>query len=125
LFWRSNRRHMQKRIYLAIFILWLGSLACMQSAPRAATHLPPTKAAADPVEAQRLQQLEQSTALECEVIAAALNVRECGGIDCSVIGWLEYGWTVQAERSPSSAWLKITRGNLTGFVRADYLTCGE
>jgi len=112
----------KKRIYLAIVLLWLGSLACFmqtQPAPRAATHLPPREAApaAEPI-------ATASGSLDCTVNTHALNVRDCAGLQCSAIGWLEYGWIVKAERSSGSArWLKITRGNLTGFARADYLTC--
>jgi len=112
---------MIKRIILTLSFLLLGSLACMQSAPSAATHLPPTKAA----RSLTVANTASSSAEDCTVNAQALNVRDCAGLDCSVIGWLEYGWIVKAERSNGSAWLKITRGNLSGFSRADYLTCNS
>lgn len=109
---------MTKRIYLAIVLLLLGSLACMQSAPSSPTH-PPTKPAT--------QALTMATiaASSCTVNTHALNVRDCAGIDCSIVGWLEAGWTVKAELSSGSSWLYITRGELSGFARADYLTCNS
>jgi uncharacterized protein YgiM (DUF1202 family) len=107
---------MTKRIYLAIVLLLLGSLACMQSAPSSPTH-PPTKPAT-----QAAQSITES---ECKVIATALNVRDCGGIDCSIVGWLEAGWTVKAESSKGSSWIYITHGTLKGYARADYLTCNS
>ena len=114
----SNRRLMTKKIYLAIVLLLLGSLACMQSAPSSPTH-PPTKPAT--------QALTMATiaASSCTVNTHALNVRDCAGVDCSIVGWLEAGWTVKAELSSGSSWLYITRGELSGFARADYLTCNS
>lgn len=113
-----NRRHMTKRIILALSFLLLGSLACiMQSAPST-----PTQPTNQP-KALTLATATASTELTCKVNTHALNVRDCAGIDCSIIGWLEDGWTVQAELSSGSSWTYITRGNLSGFARADYLTC--
>lgn len=107
---------MTKRITLALSFLLLGLLACMQSAPSSLTHLP-TKA---PLSAEP----GSMPGTDCTVNTHALNVRECESSHCSVIGWLEYGWIVKAEAgAPGSAWIKITRGNLSGFARADYLTC--
>lgn len=109
---------MTKRIYLAIVLLLLGSLACMQSAPSSLAHLPTMPAT---------QALTMATiaASSCTVNTHALNVRDCAGIDCSIVGWLEAGWTVKAELSSGSSWLYITRGELSGFARADYLTCNS
>lgn len=91
----------------------------MQSAPSTPTHLP-TKAAAEP----GTKAPGSMPGTDCTVNTHALNVRECESSHCSVIGWLEYGWIVKAEAgTPGSAWIKITRGNLSGFARADYLTC--
>ena len=113
-----NRRLMTKRITLAIVLLLLGSLACMQSAPSKPAH-PPTRAAAQ--SAQSTHAINES---ECTVIATALNVRDCGGTDCSVIGWLEAGWIVQAEPgSVGSSWIYITHGTLKGYARSNYLLC--
>ena len=104
---------------IAMLSLWLGSLACMQSAPSSPAHSP-TKAKA----------LELATAtarpqLSCTVNTHALNVRDCGGFECSIIGWLEAGWIVKAEPVSGSRWIYITRGELSGFARADYLTCNS
>ena len=107
---------MKKRIYLAIVLLLLGSLACMQSAPSKPAH-PPTRAAA-----QSAQSTHAITESECTVIATALNVRDCGGIDCSVIGWLEAGWIVKTHPT-GSGWLYITHGTLKGYARSNYLLC--
>ena len=104
---------MTKRIYLAIVLLLLGSLACMQSAPSKPAH-PPTRAAA--------QSAQSITESKCKVIATALNVRDCGGIDCSVIGWLEAGWIVKAQPT-GSGWLYITHGTLKGWAHSNYLLC--
>ena len=115
----SNRRLMTKKIYLAIVLLLLGSLACMQSAPSSLTLQAPTKPAT-----QSARAAQSITESECKVIATALNVRDCGGIDCSVIGWLEAGWIVQAEPSSiGSSWIYITHGTLKGYARSNYLLC--
>jgi uncharacterized protein YgiM (DUF1202 family) len=106
---------MTKRIYLAIVLLLLGSLACMQSAPSSLAHLPTMPAT---------QAAQSITKSECTVIATALNVRDCAGVDCSVIGWLEAGWIVNAELS-SSSWIYITHGTIKGYARSDYLTCNS
>ena len=106
---------MTKRIILALSFLLLGSLACiLQSAPSTPTH---------PTEQPKALTLATASPSTCIVNAHALNVRACAGIDCSIIGWLEDGWTVQAELSSGSSWTYITRGELSGFARADYLTC--
>lgn len=112
-----NRRHMTK-ITLALSFLLLGSLACMQSAPSSPTNPPTT---------QPKQTLISEPGIVCTVNTHALNVRDCGGFDCSIVGWLEDGWTVQAQPGsmPGSSWIYITRGNLSGFARADYLTCNS
>ena len=113
-----NRRLMTKRITLAIVLLLLGSLACMQSAPSKPAH-PPTKPAT-----QSARAAQSITESECKVITTALNVRDCGGMDCSVIGWLEAGWIVQAEPgSIGSSWIYITHGTLKGYARSNYLSC--
>lgn len=91
----------------------------MQSAPSKPAH-PPTRAAAQSAQSTT----HAITESECTVIATALNVRDCGGIDCSVIGWLEAGWIVKAQPT-GSGWLYITHGTLKGFARADYLTCNS
>ena len=89
----------------------------MQSAPSSPTH-PPTKPAT--------QALTMATiaASSCTVNTHALNVRDCAGVDCSVIGWLEAGWIVKAQPT-GSGWLYITHDTLKGFARADYLTCNS
>lgn len=108
---------MTKRIILALSFLLLGSLACiLQSAPSTPTH---------PTEQPKALTLATASPSTCIVNAHALNVRACAGIDCSIIGWLEDGWTVKAQPGsmPGSGWIYIRRDSLSGFARADYLTC--
>ena len=106
---------MTKRITLALSFLLLGQLACfMQSAPSTPTN-PPTQPKALSV---------ATAASSCTVSTHALNVRDCAGFDCSIVGWLEDGQTVKAELLGSS-WIYVTRGKLSGFARADYLTCNS
>ncbi len=111
-----NRRHMTKRIILALSFLLLGLLACMQSAPSSPTY-PPTKPATQPARAITAA----ATEITCSVNTHALNVRDCAGFSCSIVGWLKDGQTVSAELG--SSWTYITRGKLSGFVRSDYLNC--
>ena len=112
-----NRRHMTKRIILALSFLLLGLLACMQSAPSSPTY-PPTKPATQPARAAEPGSMPGA---DCTVNTHALNVRDCAGFSCSIVGWLKDGQTVSAE--PGSSWTYITRGKLSGFVRSDYLNC--
>lgn len=63
---------------------------------------------------------ESPNLLYCTVTSTALNVRECAGIDCQIIGWLRAGQFVIVSASFSQDWANLSAG---GWVHSNYLTC--
>lgn len=60
----------------------------------------------------------------CTVTAYALNVRNCGGVDCLVIGTLTEGDTLTILEL--GEWLQVqTDDGGTGYINGAYCTTGE
>lgn len=58
--------------------------------------------------------------LVCTVTAYALNVRQCPGVECGVIGWLTRGESVSVQNQ-RGAWYDIG----AGWIHSKYCKKGE
>jgi len=58
----------------------------------------------------------------CTVSAQSLNLRECSGLQCTVIAWLSHGDVLAVEETDHD-WIKVTTpAHQTGWVHSKY--CG-
>lgn len=58
----------------------------------------------------------------CTVSAQSLNLRECAGLQCTVIAWLSQGDVLVVEATDHN-WIKVTTpADQTGWVHSKY--CG-
>jgi len=118
---------MQKR--RTLFILALAAallLACSltnATTSGAAVLNTPTGAATASQHAQPMQS-PTPRPTRCTVTAYALNVRNCGGVDCLVIGTLTEGDTLTILEL--GEWLQVqTDDGGTGYINSTYCTTGE
>lgn len=114
-------------LYLALLLIGGAPVALnMVTVPQAVKAAQPTtqpsqapSEPAGPVK-QAITGTQPPAPLACLVTAEALNVRNCPGIDCAVIGWLQAGQVVNVTRLAPNGWAQL---NINGWVNSSFINC--
>ena len=116
-----------------LVVLVLASLACSLTDPAPAPHQASLAAATTPSPRPTSEPTPTPTASPtqadggghvCAIVADALNVRACAGLDCAVIDWLLHGQTINAAPA-GPGWLVLTLADgRAGYIAARYCDFG-
>jgi hypothetical protein len=114
---------------LVLVVLTLAGLACSLSAPSQAANLGAAIPTASPSPTSEPTPPPTPTASpqpdpggRCSVIAHALNIRACPGVDCAIIGGLLLGQTVDTAPA-ADGWLQLADGG--GYIVGRYCKDGS
>ena len=107
---------------LILLILVVPSLACSLTSPPA-KHANAISMQAPPT-AQIATKAVTSTAtpITCVVTATVLQLRECGGVNCTVKDWLAQGSVLSVQQTVNGWFQVTTPTNESGWVNSKY--CG-
>ena len=107
---------------LMLLVLVISSLACSLTSP------PENRADEISIQAQPTAQIADelimptSTPTTCVVNATVLQLRECGGVNCTVKDWLDQGLVLSVQQTVNG-WNQVTTPtNENGWVNSKY--CG-
>ena len=123
-----------KRLYLALLILALLTLACsldtsaLQGQDRPAVTTGPQTGTPHPSPTPLPFPTKPNLPITCTVSAAeALNLRDAPGMDGNVIAWLVSGEILTLSSDPPvGVWVKVTTaGNVTGWVNSNFCEVTE
>ena len=129
-----SRTQPPTRLYIALILLTLGSLACTLTAQATSKQAAlASVATVQPTSNQLVSKISPTPAASltpaggavCIVTAQALNVRACPGVDCAVIAWLRSGQAVNAAPA-GPGWLLIDLADgRPGYIAARYCDGGQ
>ena len=107
-------------LLLSVFFLLACSLTTPPQAPQDTLAQSSKQNLATPVPDPQL--IPHTIPATCTVSAQSLNLRECAGLQCTVIAWLSRGDVLAVEETDHD-WIKVTTpAHQTGWVHSKY--CG-
>lgn len=120
------------KIKLSLIILALAQIACMQSASRMPAEQATPAPTSTPLPLPLMVKTEEPAAgtvyevpepqRTCAIVNAhALHLRREANESGQIITWLDYGQRV-VVLTQTGEWWTVTAGELTGYVKAEYLT---